>query len=64
MVSGLSFVGFGLGGLLVGIGTKLGNGCTSGHGVCGLPRFSVRSWVSVPVFMIAAIIIANIRSEF
>lgn len=39
------------GGLLVGFGTRLGSGCTSGHGVCGLSRLSARSMVSVAVFM-------------
>lgn len=43
-------------GLLVGIGTDLGNGCTSGHGVCGLSRFSLRSLVSVVVFMAVAVL--------
>ena len=43
-------------GLLVGIGTDLGNGCTSGHGVCGLSRFSPRSLVSVAVFMAVAVL--------
>lgn len=43
-------------GLLVGIGTDLGNGCTSGHGVCGLSRFSLRSLVSVIVFMAVAVL--------
>lgn len=38
-------------GLLVGVGTRLGGGCTSGHGVCGLPRLSKRSFVAVGVFM-------------
>jgi uncharacterized membrane protein YedE/YeeE len=38
-------------GLLVGFGTRLGNGCTSGHGVCGLARFSVRSLVATVSFM-------------
>ena len=42
-------------GLLVGIGTDLGNGCTSGHGVCGLSRLSPRSLVSVAVFMAVAV---------
>ncbi|MGB1270723.1 MAG: YeeE/YedE family protein [Endozoicomonas sp.] len=41
-------------GLLVGFGTRLGSGCTSGHGVCGLARFSVRSLAAVMVFMGAA----------
>ena len=40
-----------VGGLLVGMGTKVGSGCTSGHGVCGIGRLSVRSFVAVAVFM-------------
>ncbi|MFY0638133.1 YeeE/YedE family protein [Maricaulis maris] len=40
-----------IGGLLVGFGTRLGSGCTSGHGVCGLSRLSARSLISVLVFM-------------
>lgn len=40
-------------GLLVGIGTRYGSGCTSGHGVCGLSRFSLRSVVATAVFMAA-----------
>lgn len=39
------------GGLLVGFGTRLGSGCTSGHGICGLARLSRRSLVAVAVFM-------------
>jgi hypothetical protein len=42
-------------GLLVGFGTQLGNGCTSGHGVCGLSRLSVRSLVAVGTFMATGI---------
>ena len=41
-------------GLLVGFGTRLGNGCTSGHGVCGLGRFSRRSLGAVVTFMASA----------
>jgi uncharacterized membrane protein YedE/YeeE len=40
-----------LAGLLVGIGTRLGSGCTSGHGVCGMSRLSQRSLVAVATFM-------------
>lgn len=40
-------------GLLVGVGTRYGAGCTSGHGVCGLSRFSVRSLVATVTFMVA-----------
>jgi uncharacterized membrane protein YedE/YeeE len=40
-------------GLLVGVGTRLGSGCTSGHGVCGISRGSVRSIVATLVFMTA-----------
>ena len=44
-------------GLLVGFGTRLGNGCTSGHGICGIARLSPRSIAATLVFMIAAIIV-------
>jgi hypothetical protein len=44
-----------LGGLLVGFGTRLGNGCTSGHGVCGLGRLSPRSLAAVVTFLTTAI---------
>jgi uncharacterized membrane protein YedE/YeeE len=40
-----------LAGLLVGFGTRLGGGCTSGHGVCGIGRLSVRSFAAVAIFM-------------
>jgi len=42
------------GGLLVGIGTQIANGCTSGHGICGLARGSRRSLVATLVFMLTA----------
>ena len=42
------------GGLLVGIGTKIGSGCTSGHGVCGISRFSIRSILATILFMLSA----------
>lgn len=47
-----------LAGVLVGFGTRLGNGCTSGHGVCGLSRFSPRSLASVVTFMFAGGVVA------
>lgn len=40
-----------IGAVLVGVGTSLGNGCTSGHGICGLSRKSLRSFVATLVFM-------------
>ncbi len=43
------------GGILVGIGTQLGSGCTSGHGVCGLARLSTRSLTATATFMVVAI---------
>ena len=49
-----SFVGFGVAGFLVGLGTKLGNGCTSGHGLCGISRLSIRSLVAVIIFLACA----------
>lgn len=51
-----------LAGLLVGIGTQLGGGCTSGHGVCGLARLSPRSLVATAVFMLGGVaMVALIR---
>jgi uncharacterized membrane protein YedE/YeeE len=42
-------------GLLVGFGTRLGNGCTSGHGVCGMARLSPRSIAATAIFMASAV---------
>ena len=50
-----SRVGLVVAGLLVGFGTRMGNGCTSGHGVCGLGRLSLRSLAAVATFMATAI---------
>tara|TARA_Y100000590_G_C15524708_1_gene940793 strand:+ start:177 stop:596 length:420 start_codon:yes stop_codon:yes gene_type:complete len=44
------------GGLCVGMGTKIGSGCTSGHGVCGISRFSIRSIIATLLFIFSAII--------
>ena len=44
-----------LGGLLVGVCTKIGNGCTSGHGVCGISRFSIRSITATIVFILTGV---------
>ncbi|HEX7389823.1 MAG TPA: YeeE/YedE family protein [Acidiphilium sp.] len=46
-----------LAGLLVGVGTALGGGCTSGHGICGLSRASPRSIMATSVFMAVAVIV-------
>ncbi len=48
-------------GLLVGYGTRLGGGCTSGHGVCGIARLSPRSIVATLVFMAVAIVVVAFR---
>lgn len=50
-------------GLLVGFGVRLGSGCTSGHGVCGLSRLSPRSMASVGLFMIAGMATASVASN-
>lgn len=47
-------------GLLTGFGTKIGNGCTSGHGVCGIARLSLRSFVAVGIFFIVAIVTVTV----
>ena len=47
---------------LVGLGTAVGSGCTSGHGICGLSRFPLRSLAAVMAFMVSAVItVALIR---
>ena len=60
-ISGLNIGGWIIGSFLVGLGTKLGNGCTSGHGVCGLARLSVRSLAAVCTFMACGFGIATLR---
>jgi uncharacterized membrane protein YedE/YeeE len=52
----VSSAGILLAGFLVGMGTRIGNGCTSGHGVCGIGRLSIRSIVAVIVFFSCAAI--------
>lgn len=51
-------------GLLVGIGTRLGGGCTSGHGICGLSRFSLRSIIATLSFMITGAISVYLMRHF
>ncbi len=53
------------GGLLVGFGSRFGNGCTSGHGVCGFARLSARSIAATIIFMATAIaVVAIVRHGF
>ncbi len=47
-------------GLLVGFGTRLGSGCTSGHGICGIARLSPRSIAATCVFMVAAMAVVAV----
>jgi uncharacterized membrane protein YedE/YeeE len=55
----------GVAGVLVGFGTRLGSGCTSGHGVCGISRLSTRSFVATGVFMfVAALVVLLSRHVF
>jgi uncharacterized membrane protein YedE/YeeE len=58
-----STFGFIIAGFFVGLGTKLSNGCTSGHGICGMARFSLRSFVAVGTFMIVAVIVASVMGQ-
>ncbi len=55
-----SLVTVGVAGLLVGFGTRLSNGCTSGHGICGIARLSPRSITATAVFMAAAIVVVAV----
>ncbi len=49
-----------LSGFLVGLGSSFGNGCTSGHGVCGIGRLSLRSIVATCIFMSVAFVVASL----
>jgi len=49
--------------LLVGFGTKFSNGCTSGHGLCGMARLSIRSFVAVGTFLGTAVVIGTISYQ-
>ena len=51
------YVGAVIAGLLVGFGTRMGSGCTSGHGICGLARLSPRSLAAVLVFLLTGILV-------
>lgn len=51
-------------GLLVGYGTRLGSGCTSGHGVCGIPRLSKRSIAATAIFMSFGILTVALKGVF
>ena len=53
-----------LGGLLVGLGTRMGDGCTSGHGICGISRISIRSIVATITFIITGMITVFILQQF
>ena len=49
-------------GLLVGIGTRISGGCTSGHGICGIGRFSLRSIIATITFMVVGILTVLIKN--
>ena len=53
-----------LAGLFVGFGTRLGSGCTSGHGICGMARFSRRSIAAVLIFMVMAFITVAVSNSY
>ena len=56
VVSSASSIDYMIAGLLVGFGTLLGNGCTSGHGVCGISRLSPRSLIATVTFILSGVI--------
>ena len=51
-------------GFLVGLGTRMGGGCTSGHGICGISRFSIRSIIATITFIISGVITVLILQQF
>lgn len=53
-----------VGAFLVGFGARLGGGCTSGHGVCGMGRFSYRSIAATVLFLSTAMLVANLLRAF
>jgi uncharacterized membrane protein YedE/YeeE len=60
-----SWIMIAVAGLLVGFGSRLGGGCTSGHGVCGIARLSPRSLAATAIFMsVAIVVVALTRHVF
>jgi len=62
--SGRSLLAVNIAGFLVGIGTRIGGGCTSGHGVCGIGRLSVRSIVATVTFVFAGMVAVVLIKSF
>ena len=62
--SGRGFLAVNIAGFLVGIGTRIGGGCTSGHGVCGIGRLSVRSIVATVTFVFAGMVAVVLVKSF
>ena len=56
-----NIIQFSVAGLFVGLGTYIGNGCTSGHGICGIGRLSKRSMVATSIFMLVAAVTVFVR---
>tara|TARA_X000001036_G_scaffold117129_1_gene110544 strand:+ start:16 stop:438 length:423 start_codon:yes stop_codon:yes gene_type:complete len=62
--SGRGLLAVNIAGFLVGIGTRIGGGCTSGHGVCGIGRLSVRSIVATVTFVFAGMVAVVLVKSF
>ena len=62
--SGRGLLAVNIAGLLVGIGTRIGGGCTSGHGVCGIGRLSLRSIVATVTFVLAGMVAVVLVKSF
>ena len=62
--SGRGLLAVNIAGFLVGIGTRIGGGCTSGHGVCGIGRLSVRSIVATVTFVFAGMVAVFLVKSF
>ena len=62
--SGRGLLAVNIAGFLVGIGTRIGGGCTSGHGVCGIGRLSVRSIVATVTFVFAGMVAVVFLKSF
>ncbi|ART79530.1 YeeE/YedE family protein [Oceanisphaera avium] len=62
-LASISSVKLMMGGLLVGLGTRLGSGCTSGHGICGIGRLSWRSLIATVWFMSVAMLVVSVFGD-
>lgn len=62
--TGVPWWRLGVGGFLAGFGARMSNGCTSGHGICGLGSFQLPSLLAVVIFLVTAVVTAQLVAAF